>query len=183
MPLGSHSSRSGAAAHNHKRKGPRPRLPSTPLSPRDSNLQYVCYDNVAQVAVTRSRILTGRSGGARSKGRMFPRRLSNAADEEQSASGRSIDTVPQAPGVLYAAMTEAIKAANVKWATTNPEVAALLSPEITYVDLRGEESVGVPAVLESMDAGIERLLTRISRSTRSGKQEVRAMLEAGACKH
>jgi len=50
-------------------------------------------------------------------------------------------------------------------------VAALLSPKVEYTDLRGEVAHGKQAALESMDRGMERLLTRISKSTRSGKND------------
>ena len=76
---------------------------------------------------------------------------------------------PDAPAQLFKALHVAVLAGNCKWATSTPDVALLLSDEIVFTDLRGETTQGKEAVLVAMNEAVERLLKRISGSTRSGK--------------
>jgi hypothetical protein len=77
---------------------------------------------------------------------------------------------PDAPGLIFKALHIAVLAGNIKWATSTPEVALLLSDDVVFTDLRGETVSGKEAVLVAMNEAVERLLKRISGSTRSGKE-------------
>ena len=107
-----------------------------------------------------------RVASLRSLHTIMPRR---DADGASALARRS--SVPAAPGVLYTHLEAAIAANNYKWATGSAEVGGLLAEDVEYTDLRGELACGKQAALESMDAGMERLLRRISRSTRSGSND------------
>jgi hypothetical protein len=154
-------------------------MPATPL--HADEIALAAQHRFAGSAVGRSRILLDRAGDVVTAPSPFPARASDA----EPGDGSDGDGLPTAPGVLYAAMQEAIKSANLQWATSSPEVASLLADDIVYIDMRGEVAEGKAAALEAMDAGVERLLKRISRSTRSGKTGLKTdhlRLKAAPCK-
>lgn len=105
----------------------------------------------------------------------WPRAASDAAETLAAVLPKRLEDVvrpvPDAPKKLLALLQLAIGEGTVNWATGSDAVAALLSPKIQYTDLRGEVAQGKQAALESMDRGMERLLSRISKSTRSGKKD------------
>ena len=156
----------------------RSRMPASPL--HADEIALAAQHRFAGSVVGQSRILPDRAGDVARKPSPFPPRA--ASDAESGGDGNGL---PVAPSVLYAAMKEAIQTANLQWATSSPEVAALLADDIVYTDMRGEVAEGKAAALEAMDAGVERLLQRISRSTRSGKQGLKTdhlRLKAAPCK-
>ena len=158
----------------------RSRMPATPL--HADEIALAAQHRFAGSTVSHSRILQDRACDVARAPSPFPARAASAGEPGGGIDG---DGMPTAPGVLYAAMQEAIKSANLQWATSSPEVASLLADDIVYIDMRGEVAEGKAAALEAMDAGVERLLKRISRSTRSGKTGLKTdhlRLKAAPCK-
>lgn len=152
-----------AAGKGKRRQKSKP-LPSTPM---DTDLACELRQGYVHGVRTRVHSMDGRINMARSQC-VFPRRRPS----EEGDTGAD-DGVPRAPIILSAAIQDAIRDANMKWATSSAEVAAQLHEEVVYIDMRSEIAEGKQAALESMDAGVSRLLQRMSRSTRSGKTELR----------
>jgi hypothetical protein len=151
-----------AAGKGKRRQKSKP-LPSTPM---DTDLACELRQGYVHGVRTRVHSMDGRINMARSQC-VFPRR--RPSEEGDLAD----DGVPRAPILLSAAIQDAIRDANMQWATSSAVVAAQLHEEVVYIDMRGGIAEGKQAALESMDAGVSRLLQRMSRSTRSGKTELR----------
>jgi hypothetical protein len=156
------ASMEAAAGKGMRRQKSKP-LPATPM---DADLACELRQGYVHGIRTRVHSMDDRITGARSQC-AFPRR------PLAEGTPGTVDGVPRAPIILSAAIQDAIRDANMQWATMSAEVAAQLHEEVVYIDMRGEIAEGKQAALESMDAGVSRLLQRMSRSTRSGKTELR----------
>ncbi len=162
-----------------------PPAASPSLAPRAPSSRAVEPDKIAIAAERRlsdtavgTKALADRVAGLRSLDQLLPRRASDGGAHSKLARR---DSVPTAPSVLYNAMSAAIKDANLEWATTSPEVAALLADDVEYIDLRGEAVVGKQAALESMNAGASDRLSPAARDAAAPCAHVRHAQVWSAC--